>query len=97
MHARHSLLVAAWRQVFVEAGGSVPDRNVERCLSSTHLQVAPWDARRVDLVVPGLNIDRGLPLFCDVTVHSPISGNGAARSGTSNRGGSLNGTSGEGK
>ncbi len=30
-----------------------------------------------------------MPLFCDVTIISPISRSGAARPGTSNRGGSL--------
>ena len=32
---------------------------------------------------------QGLPLFCDVTIVSRISRAGAARPGTSNRGGSL--------
>eukprot|EP00959_Pyramimonas_sp_CCMP1952_P109048 2280553-Pyramimonas_sp.AAC.1 len=45
--------------------------------------------RRLDLVVTGTNVARGLPLFCDVTVMTPLSRNGTARSGTSNRGGSL--------
>ena len=31
-HARHQAVVSAWRQVFVEAGGEVPLRNVERML-----------------------------------------------------------------
>ena len=29
-HARHRILIAAWRQILVEAGGSIPDHNVER-------------------------------------------------------------------
>ena len=29
LHARHRWLIAAWRQVFQEAGGHVPRRNVE--------------------------------------------------------------------
>ena len=47
------------------------------------------DLRRLDIVVPGLNVDRGLPLFCHVTVISPISRRGQPRPGTSNRGGTL--------
>ena len=49
----------------------------------------PEDTRRLDLVVPGLNVHRGLPLFCDITVISPLTRNGQPRGGTSNRGGSL--------
>ena len=43
----------------------------------------------MDLVVPGLNVYNGLPLFCDATIVTPITGIGFARSGTSNRGGRL--------
>ena len=89
LHARHSTLIAAWRQVFVEAGGQVPKRNVERMLRSTWVRVPEWDNRRLDLVVPGLNVEGGMPLFCDVTIVSPISRSSAARPGTSNLGGSL--------
>ena len=89
LNARHSGLLAAWKQVFVEAGGAVPDDNEERMLRDTHVPVPPDDLRRLDLVVPGLNVHRGLPLFCDITVLSPLSGLGEPRSGTSNRGGSL--------
>ena len=73
----------------IEAGGHIPDRNVERMLCRTHIPVPSGDQRRMDLVVPGLNVARGRPLFCDVTVVTPITGAGLARSGTSNRGGSL--------
>ena len=72
-----------------EAGGQVPDRNCERMLRNTHVPVPPRDTRRLDLVVPGLNVARGLPLFCDVTVLSPISGSGQPRPGTSNAAGRL--------
>ena len=47
------------------------------------------DHRRLDLVVPGLNVERGLTLFCDATIVSPIAGNGDARPATSNRDGVL--------
>ena len=89
LNVRHKHAVMAWRQVFTEAGALVPDRNVERMLVNTHIRVQPDDQRRLDLIVPGLSVERGLPLFCDVTVLSPISGNGAPREGTSNRGGKL--------
>ena len=58
-------------------------------LSRTHIRVPPGDTRRLDLVVPGLNVARGLPLFCDGTVLSPLMGTGQARPGASNVGGRL--------
>ena len=82
--ARHTAMKAAWRQVFVEAGGQVPDRNVERMLSTTHVPVPEGDRRRIDLVVPGLNVARGRPLFCDITVILPVTRNGGPRPSTSN-------------
>jgi len=88
-HGRHRGLIAAWRQVFVEAGGSVPDRNIERMLRDTHVPVPPADMRRLDLIVPGLGIERGLPLFCDVTCVSPIGIRGFARSGASTIDGAI--------
>ena len=77
------------RQIFVEAGGKVPDRNIERLLRDTHVPIPADDLRRLDLIVLGLNISRGVPLFCDVTVLSPITRVGGPRGGTSNRGGAL--------
>ena len=87
--SRHTELMAAWRQVFREAGGQVPDRNVERLLHTTHIPVPEGNMRRLDLIVTCKNAARGLQLFCDVTVISPITGRGHARGGTSNRGGRL--------
>ena len=82
LHTRHRGLVAAWRQVFVEAGGHVPKRNVERLLRHTHIPgLSPDDMRRLDLVVPGLNVARGVPLFCDATCVTVITGRGHARPG----------------
>ena len=75
--------------MFQEAGGQVPDRNVERMLRRTHIPVRPGDTRRLDLIVPGLNVARGLPLFVDVTVLTPLTGTGQPRPGTSNAGGRL--------
>ena len=87
LNARHTGMLAAWKQVLVEAGGRVPDRNEERLLSSTHVLVPSDDQRRMDLVATGLNVYDGLPIFCDATILSPISRNGNARPGTSNAGG----------
>ena len=89
LNFRHTAWLTGWRQVLVEAGGQVPDRNVERTLARTHVPVPPGDTRRLDIVVPGLNVARGLPLFCDVTVVCPLTAGGQARPGTSNTGGNL--------
>ena len=89
LNARHTSWLSAWRQVFAESGGQVPDRNVERMLRNTHVPVPPGDGRRLDLVVPGVNVARRLPLFVDVTALSPITGLGQPRPGTSNAGGRL--------
>ena len=53
------------------------------------MSVPSGDNRRLDLIVPGLSADRGLPLFYDITIVSPIARNSEAPAGTSNRGGSL--------
>ena len=81
VHARHFALVRAWRQVLIEAGGSIPRRNVERMLRNCPLRVPADDNRRMDLLVHGLSIFGGLPLYCDVTCVSPITGAGLASSG----------------
>ena len=59
------------------------------CISRTNVPVAPEDLRRLDLIAPGFNVCRGLPLFCDATVLGPIAATGLARPGTSNQGGQL--------
>ena len=89
MNARHTEYNAGWRQVLTEAGGQIPDRNAERMLRNTHVPVDPADTRRLDFVVPGLNVARGLPLFCDGTVLTPLTARGVARPGTSNSAGGL--------
>ena len=89
LNARHSGMLAAWRQMLVEAGSPIPARNVERMLRDTHVPVPPDDGRRLDIIAPGLNVAHGLPLFCDVTVINPVSRRGQPRPGTSNYGGRL--------
>ena len=88
-HWRHRALLQAWRQIFYEAGGQIPDRNIERMLRTTNILVAILDDRRLDLIVTGLRAKRGLPLFCDLTVMSPLSVKFYARSGCSNSSGAL--------
>ena len=46
LHVRHRGLVNAWRQVFLEAGGQVPKRNVERLLRDTTVTVPAENPRR---------------------------------------------------
>ena len=89
LNVRHTALITAWRQVFFEAGGQVPDRNIERLLRNSHVPVPPDDLRRLDLIVPGLNVSRGRPLFCDAMVLSPLTRDGRPRGGTGNQGGRL--------
>ena len=48
LNARHTAWLVAWRQVFQEAGGHVPDRYVERMLCNTYIPVRPGDNRRLD-------------------------------------------------
>ena len=45
-------MIAAWKEVLIEAGSIIPDRNVERVLSKIHIPVPPGDTRRIDLVAP---------------------------------------------
>jgi hypothetical protein len=89
LHARHRYMVSAWRQVLQEAGGHIPARNVERLMRDTHLPIGPSDNRRMDLVVPGLSVARGVPLFCDITCVSPITGSGLARPGATTIDGAM--------
>ena len=89
LHARNFSLVQAWRQVFVEAGGRVPRYNVERLLRNCNVRVTERFQRRLDLVVAGTGVARGLPLLCDVTCVSPVTGRGTARSGALSTDGSV--------
>ncbi len=41
------------------------------------------------MIAPRLDVEHGLPLFCDITVISPLARVGTARAGTSNRGGTV--------
>ena len=77
VQTRHKPLVAVWQRVFREAGIPIPDRNRERVMASTHINRGPTDMRRMDLITPGIDgVFQGSPLFMDVTIVSPIRGNG---------------------
>ena len=78
VQTRHTfLLKTAWRRIFREAGVSIPDRNVERTLRTTHINRGSDDNRRMDLVCSGIDgVFGGVPLFADVTCVSPLHGNG---------------------
>ncbi len=65
----------------MEAGGFVPRRNVERILRDTLVLVPPNNTRCLDLVVTGLGIHRGVPLFYDVTCVAPVTAIGLRRTG----------------
>jgi hypothetical protein len=82
MNARHTEYNAGWKQVLVEAGGHMPSRNEGRVLRNTCVPVDPLDSRRLDLVVPGLNVAQGLASFCDGTVAPPLPAAGWTRPGT---------------
>ena len=83
-HARRKTVVEAWRQVLLEAVGEVPLTNVERQLRRTHVPVPQDSQLRIDLLVSGLNVARGLPRLCDVTVISPLTHQRQLRPATSN-------------
>ena len=76
---RHYTMANVWERVFILAGGRV---QTEVMLSDTCIarHVPSDDARRMDLVVHGIpTLFAGRPLFCDVTVLSPVSGTGEPR------------------
>ena len=88
VHGRHAAACTPWKQVFSESGYRV---STERLLRNTNLAVADRDQRRMDLIAaPGSRSSgayRGLPLFCDVTVVSPLTARGAPRPGAANHDG----------
>ena len=58
-------------------------------LRNTTLPTDPTDNRRIDLLVTGLPLYGGRPLFCDVTVRSPLKGNGQAHSKAASTSGAV--------
>ena len=84
LNARHNGLLATWKQILVETGSKIPDKNKERILINTHIPAPPADRRRLDLIDPGLNIYNDFPLFCDIIIVTPIVRDGKPRPATNN-------------
>ena len=79
VQTRHKPLIYVWQRVFREAGIPIPDRNRERMLCTTHINRGEHDARRMDLITSGIDgVFQGSPLFMDITIISPLHGNGRA-------------------
>ena len=90
VHARHKVLVHAWKRLFKEIGVNIPKRDVERPLRLTHIRRSENDNRRMDLITRGLSgIFGGKPLFMDATCVSPIHGNGLPMTGAANTDGAC--------
>ena len=92
LDARHTVVIAARRRVVGEAGCRAADHNLvlnERMLRNTLVLVRENDQRCLNLVGHRLNVDRGLPLFCESTIFSPLSRSGFARGAPSNQGDCL--------
>ena len=90
IHGRHAACLGPWRIVLEEAGYRV---RAERLLRDTNVSVGQGDLRRMDLVAApgarGPGAHRGRALFCDVSVVSPQTRDGAARPGAANRDGAV--------
>ena len=81
VHARRRALLQAWIRVLREAGVTVRtsgrNRHVERLMRNTHIHRAGGDARRMDIVLPGMDgVFGGAPLFIDATCISLVRGDG---------------------
>ena len=90
IHGRHAAAVGPWQQVLSEASYRT---HTERLLRNTHLAVRPADQRRMDLVAApgarGIGARRGLSLFCDITIVSPLTRNGVSRNGARHTDGAM--------
>ena len=76
---RHYEMVDAWEKLFKISGGRV-QREVSLSETALGRQLPEDDARRMDMVVHGLgDLYDGKPMFCDVTVVSPLTGRGIPR------------------
>ena len=67
--------------MLVEAGGAIPRGNVERLVRDCNVRFTTSLQRRVDLVLTGLGVNRDVPVLCDVTCVSPVTGSGHVRGG----------------
>ena len=77
VQARAKPVELAWARVFREAGKeSGATVRWQHLLRNSTLPVDPNDNRRVDVLVEGLPLYNGRPLFCDATLRSPLKGDG---------------------
>ena len=77
VQARAKPVELAWARVFREAGKEEGATvRWQHMLRHTTLSVDPEDNRRVDVLVEGLPLYFGRPLFCDTTLRSPLKGDG---------------------
>jgi len=91
VQVRHKPLILIWRRIFREAGVHLPDRCIERQMRLTHINRGPQDLRRMDLISPGIDgVFGGSPLFMDVTIVSPLHGNGTPMPNSASRDGAAN-------
>ena len=74
---RGAPLERAWARAFREAGGLVRDNALLRDTNLAGIQAS--DQRRLEIVVSGLPLARGIPLGVDVTMVSPLHSNGTSR------------------
>ena len=77
VQTRHKPIISIWQRIFREAGIPIQDRNKERMLRTTQIRRNNSDARRMDLICHGIDgVFQGSPLFMDMTIVSPLHGNG---------------------
>ena len=74
VQARARAAERVWELVLREAGATT---YFQKLLRETTVPSEPTDMRRIDVLATGLPCFHGRPLFCDVTVRSPLSAVGA--------------------
>ena len=79
-----------WARVLREAGREAGATvHCQHLLRHTTLPVDGEDNRRMDVVVNGLPLYHGRPLFCDATVRSPLKGDGEPHSKAATENGAV--------
>ena len=71
IHRRHDTMRDVWAEICRQAGADVL---IERPLRASPVSLSPDlpGGRRADVVVMGNHLCRGLPVYCDVVITSPI-------------------------
>ena len=78
----------AWERILKEAGATTYFQKLIRETSLAEFLRRPLeDGRRIDILATGLPFYHGRPLLCDVTVRSPVRGNGRAHPAAASRNG----------